>query len=330
MSKKFVTAIAVAGLVLSLVACSSSTESSGCSATKAGESSAKVKVTGKFGETPTVEFPAPLTVKTTERAELIEGKGAVAVAGSALTVNFTAYNGTSGKKIYSTSYKADGPVPLTLDQSALPGLVKALSCSSVGSRVSAVIPPVDAFGAAGSKDFNLSATDNLVLVLDVVTIKAAVKASPAPTSTAKVLPKADGAAQPAPAGYPTVVLDDKGAPTITMPATPAPTVLQIADLKLGTGATVADGDTVTVHYTGAIYSTGVVFDSSWTRGQPASFPTNGVISGFGKALTGHKVGSQVIAVIPPGDGYGAQGSPPKISGTDTLVFVVDILGTAKK
>lgn len=329
MSKNFFATIALAGLVFSLTACSSPAESD-CNATKAGASSAKVTATGKVGEVPTVKFPSPLTAKTTERTELIAGKGEVAAVGSTLTVDYTAFNGTTGKKIDSTSYKSDGLASVKLDKSALlPGLIKALTCSAVGARVAVVIPPADGFGAAGSTNLNVGGTDALVFVLDVVSVKAAATATPAPSNTTKPLPKADGAVQPAPAGFPTVVLDDKGAPTITMPAAPAPAELKIADLKLGTGVTVASGDTVTVHYTGAIYATGSVFDSSWTRGEPASFATTGVIPGFGKALVGHKVGSQVIAVIPPADGYGAQGSPPKISGTDTLVFVVDILATSK-
>ena len=90
------------------------------------------------------------------------------------------------------------------------------------------------------------------------------------------------------------------------------------------------GDTVTVHYTGVVWATGKTFDSSWTRGTPASFATTGVIPGFGKALVGQKVGSQVIAVIPPADGYGAKVPPNQtdITPTSTLVFVVDILATS--
>jgi peptidylprolyl isomerase len=127
-----------------------------------------------------------------------------------------------------------------------------------------------------------------------------------------------------------VKLAANGEPTITVPKTDAPTALKIADLKKGTGKTVKTGDTVTVHYTGVVWSTGAVFDSSWTRGQPASFATTGVIPGFGKALVGQKVGSQVIAVIPPADGYGSSvpANQTAITATSTLVFVVDILATS--
>ena len=58
------------------------------------------------------------------------------------------------------------------------------------------------------------------------------------------------------------------------------------------------------------------------------FSTDGVIAGFRNALVGQQVGSQVLVVIPPADGYGAQGQPSAgIGGTDTLVFVIDILDT---
>lgn len=101
-------------------------------------------------------------------------------------------------------------------------------------------------------------------------------------------------------------------------------------LKQGDGAEVADGDTVTVQYQGVNWRTGKVFDQSWTRGAPSQFATNQVIKGFTKALVGQKVGSQVIAVIPPDMGYGAAGSESAgIKGTDTLVFVVDILATSR-
>ena len=99
-------------------------------------------------------------------------------------------------------------------------------------------------------------------------------------------------------------------------------------LKKGDGETVADGASVTVHYTGVIWATGETFDSSWTRGEPATFSTSGVVEGFSAALVGQTVGSQVLAVIPPAQGYGD--TPPESSGigaTDTLVFVIDILAT---
>jgi peptidylprolyl isomerase len=192
-----------------------------------------------------------------------------------------------------------------------------MECSQVGSRVVGVIPPDDSFGGAGSADLGVAEDEDIVFVVDIVSIKPPVEAP---------LPKADGEEQPAPEGFPAVELDADGRPTIAIPDTAPPTELKIATLKEGDGATVAAGDTVVVHYVGQNWNTKEIFDESWARGEPATFATTGVIPGFSQALVGQKVGSQVIAIIPPADGYGEAGNPPAISGTDTIVFVVDILG----
>jgi peptidylprolyl isomerase len=86
---------------------------------------------------------------------------------------------------------------------------------------------------------------------------------------------------------------------------------------------------VVVQYTGVIWRTGKVFDSSWSRSEPFGtvLSTSDVIAGWVDGLAGQKVGSRVMLVIPPKDGYGSTGaSSAGIKGTDTLVFVVDILG----
>ncbi len=88
------------------------------------------------------------------------------------------------------------------------------------------------------------------------------------------------------------------------------------------------GQTITVHYTGVIWASGKKFDSSWDRKQPIDFGigTGDVIAGWDDGLVGQTVGSQVLLVVPPDQGYGSAGQPSAgITGTDTLVFVVDIL-----
>lgn len=106
---------------------------------------------------------------------------------------------------------------------------------------------------------------------------------------------------------------------------PAPTRLMIKDLVVGSGAQPTASATVQVQYVGANYADGKVFDSSWQRGQPASFPVNGVIPGFAQAIEGMKVGGRREVVIPPALGYGASGSPPAVGPNETLVFIIDLL-----
>jgi peptidylprolyl isomerase len=106
---------------------------------------------------------------------------------------------------------------------------------------------------------------------------------------------------------------------------PAPTQLVTADLVVGTGAEATAASTVEVQYVGASYASGKVFDSSWQRGQAATFPLSGVIPGFAQGIVGMKVGGRREVVIPPALGYGASGSPPTIGPNETLVFVIDLL-----
>ena len=328
---KVLSSFAIAGVLLALAGCSGSpsTESSteteasdGCTPAASGAASDAVQVEGDLGTAPTVTIDAPLeSPEETERTVVIEGEGDPAESGSVVTVQYSAFNGTSGESIEATTYAEDGSADFELAEGLLPGLLTALECSTAGERITAVIPPADAFGDTGSEALGLAAADSLVFVLDVVKIAEPVEAPEA-------LPRANGADQPIPDGFPAVTLGDDGAPTVTIPDAAAPTKLQIAVLKQGDGATVEDGADVTVHYTGVIWETGEVFDSSWTRGAPATFSTNGVIPGFSQALVGQQVGSQVIAVIPPAQGYGD--TPPEgstITATSTLVFVVDILAT---
>ena len=106
---------------------------------------------------------------------------------------------------------------------------------------------------------------------------------------------------------------------------PAPTQLVTEDLVVGTGAEATASSTVEVQYVGANYASGKVFDSSWQRGQAATFPLSGVIPGFAQGIVGMKVGGRREVVIPPALGYGASGSPPAIGPNETLIFVIDLL-----
>jgi peptidylprolyl isomerase len=121
----------------------------------------------------------------------------------------------------------------------------------------------------------------------------------------------------------------KGAkPTIKLPDGAAPTTLQVKVLDEGTGAVVASGQQISVNYIGVTWPGGAVFDNSYDRGAPATFPigVKKVIVGWDEGLVGKKVGTRVLLSIPPDKGYGPNGNPAaKIKGTDTLVFVVEIL-----
>lgn len=119
-------------------------------------------------------------------------------------------------------------------------------------------------------------------------------------------------------------IEERGEPTLS--ATDPATELVITDDVEGTGAEVQAGDTITAHYTGVSASTGEVFDSSWTRGEPATFPLDQVIDGWSEGLVGMKEGGRRTLVIPGAMAYGP--NPPPGSGIapdETLVFTVDLV-----
>jgi FKBP-type peptidyl-prolyl cis-trans isomerase FkpA len=98
--------------------------------------------------------------------------------------------------------------------------------------------------------------------------------------------------------------------------------------KEGTGASPAATDEVKVNYEGTLVN-GKVFDSSIKRGEPASFPLNGVIPCWTEAVQTMKVGGKSRIVCPSELAYGERGSPPQIRPNNTLIFEVELLDIMK-
>jgi len=127
-------------------------------------------------------------------------------------------------------------------------------------------------------------------------------------------------------GAVTALMQPNGAPSITVATDAQPaTELGIADIKEGSGPAVAAGDTVTANYCGVGLGGKTVFDSSYSRGAPATFPLTGVIPGWQEGVPGMKVGGSRLLVIPGALAYGA--NPPAGAGIgpdETLIFVVEL------
>lgn len=118
-------------------------------------------------------------------------------------------------------------------------------------------------------------------------------------------------------------------PVITFSSAAAPETLSRAVLSEGKGTVVKKGDLLAVDYLGQVYG-GNVFDNSFDRKEPSAFGIGAgkVIKGWDDTLIGVTAGSRVLIGVPPAQGYGPEGQPNAgIKGTDTLVFVVDIVRT---
>jgi len=103
-----------------------------------------------------------------------------------------------------------------------------------------------------------------------------------------------------------------------------PSGLQYLVLKEGNGPKPAATSKVTTHYHGTLID-GTVFDSSVDRGQPATFPVNGVIKGWVEALQLMPVGSKWRLFVPSHLAYGEQGAGPQIGPNSTLIFDVELI-----
>lgn len=111
-------------------------------------------------------------------------------------------------------------------------------------------------------------------------------------------------------------------------ATKTASGMVVKHTKEGTGAQPKPTDQVKVHYEGRLID-GKVFDSSIARGEPATFPLNGVIPCWTEGVQTMKVGGKAQFVCPASLAYGPNGSPPTIPPQSTLVFDVELLDIVK-
>jgi len=294
---------------LALAACSSSAPPS---------PNASVTAKGSFGSSPSVTIPKQEPTGTLAVKTLIQGTGPTITKSDLFLSNFTIYvwSGTTNKLLDST-YSSS---PQVLPASLLPGIQSAVTGKKVGSRVLVVVPPKQGYGTSGNSQLGVTGSDTLVFVMDLIQ-----KYSSGTVSASGTKVSSGGG------DLPTVSAAQGSAPKVTIPkgVTP-PTTLVSKTLIKGSGPVVTKGEYLVAQYTGVNWRTGSVFDSSWERSLPYSFKIGAspsqVIPGWDQGLVGQTVGSRVLLVIPPKDAYGSAGqSQAGIKGTDTLVFVVDII-----
>ncbi|MCU1515177.1 MAG: peptidylprolyl isomerase [Microbacteriaceae bacterium] len=313
------TAIILAiGLLGGLTACAGSDTVAGCTpGLSSGDASSVVTSKGAFGKAPKITFPTPLHTTTSQRSVVIDGKGAALQAGQPVVVDVTLLNATSGDELQVTDYAKVGGSLVTLGDPSLPAVSKGLECAQVGSRVVIIGSPKDSHNGTADAANGIAKDDAFIYVID---IKSAFKA------------KADGADQVPQPNLPAVVTTQNGTPGITVPHRAAPKKLTVDLLKAGSGAKVAKDHYAVVKFTGISWTTPKVFDSNWKTKDASIWLVNDtqLSTGLTKALTGQRVGSQVLVIIPPADSALPDGSSLAAPPTDgDAVYVVDILGVAK-
>ncbi|MET9762994.1 FKBP-type peptidyl-prolyl cis-trans isomerase [Streptomyces sp. NPDC006372] len=269
----------------------------------------------KFDEKPTIakgsgEPSKQLAVKT-----LIAGSGKTVAENDFVVANYLGQVWSTGK-VFDNSYDRKTRLAIQLSQGRIiDGWRYALAGKKAGSRVEMAVPPTWGYGSQGNPQAGIKGTDTLVFVVDV-------------QDTFNSKSSADGAkAAQDDADLPKVGTNTDGkAPSIEVPKADAPTKLVAEYVLEGDGEKVAADDSVLVQYKGVLWDGGKEFDSSYANKQLVSFSLQQVVKGWAQGLTGKKVGSRVLIVIPPKLGYGD--NPPQGSGIkkdSTLVFSVDIL-----
>ncbi len=280
-----------------------------------------VTIEGKQGEEPKVTFDGRLDGSKSETSVVIEGDGETVADGDTASANIWIGNGFTEQEATSTYTKGGEPQSIELSADLLKPLREAMIGHKVGDRVAVLTSADDAYGEAGNPQIGIGNKDAVLFVVDIM-------------GTAETIPPLDGprGEDKKPAGWAPSLIEKDGIITgldFTDAHQPSGKLIATTLIK-GDGAVVKAGQTLTVDYLGQVYDAPEPFDESYTK-EPADFPigVGQVISGWDQRLVGRTVGSRVILEIPPAEGYGPQGNEQAgIKGTDTLFFVVDILGAS--
>lgn len=315
MRRRLVALTAVPLLLLGVAACGEADEP-GSSASPALDG---LEVTGEFGTAPTVKVDEALNLEETETVVLTSGDGNPVVEGEQAVLHLYVANGSTGEKALST-YDQKVPAAFQMAQGQLfQAVIDGVVGETVGSRVVVATPPEDAFGEQGNEQYGIGPEDDVVFVVDVMSVE--------PT---EVLEAPEG--EPAtdlPKGLPTVEEKDGAVTGISFDgaAKKPAKELQVITLIEGEGPPARDASLVTFDYLGQVYGSDEVFDESYST-EPRTFPVGigGLIQAWDQGLVDVKRGSRVLIIAPPEMAYGEQGSPPSIPGDSTLAFVVDVLG----
>ncbi|MET8695696.1 FKBP-type peptidyl-prolyl cis-trans isomerase [Streptomyces bauhiniae] len=271
----------------------------------------------KFGEKPTVakgtgDPSKDLAVKT-----VIAGNGRTVAENDFIKANYLGQIWSSGK-VFDNSYDRS-PLVLQLAQgSIIDGWRYALTGKKIGSRVEIAVPPTWGYGPSGNEQAGIKGTDTLVFVIDLLD-----SYNTKSSAKGKEVPQTDAA-------LPKVATNTDGSlPKVTLPKSDPPKKLVSNYILEGDGDEVTKKQAVLCQFQGLEWQGGRTFQKTYGSGRLSQFSVEQmeqVVKGLAQGITGKKVGSRVLIVVPPDLGYGD--NPPSGSGIKkgaTLVFTVDIL-----
>lgn len=327
--RKFAAIVLASAFVVSVAACSDiPAEVSSCSPTyTSGSASDSISATGTFGHNPEAKVPTPTVGKRIEVSTPIKGTGMLLGKHDIADVQLSLYTGADGKLVGSTG--SSGFTRATALQSEVGAksnaVARSLTCERVGSRVVSVMTAGDYFGSASEATTQgVAPSTVIVAVADIVK---------------GYRGRATGTLQPLASGFPSVVTSGDGTPGLTLDLQEPPKTAQSELVRGGSGAKVKAGEQVLLQVQAVEWSNPApttTFDTTWTTDTPryytltalkANSTSQSLDKSSVKALIGKRVGSQVLVVVPPKDGYPSGKAPSGYPTGSTLIFVYDILGT---
>ncbi|MCW1248763.1 FKBP-type peptidyl-prolyl cis-trans isomerase [Acaricomes phytoseiuli] len=270
-----------------------------------------VQVTpGENRQVPEVKFPTPLNITDPAVKLLRQGEGDEVQSGQQVSLRGVTFNAADGTQLGETFSASAGQTQTVDDslKSQSAEVYEAFSSAKVGAYIGIANPSSPSMQQGASPD---PATLSIYFVESV-------------SNLPSVAPSDEVASLDSEGKLPTVNFDDNNVPSVNIPSGPAPENLVVKVLKEGDGDALAATDTINANYAGWRWEDSSKFDSSYDRGEPASFGLSQVIPGWTQGLTGQKVGSTVLLVIPSALGYGDNPGTGRPAGP--LVFVVEIVG----
>jgi peptidylprolyl isomerase len=315
-----------------LAGCAAGAGGDGCAPEyAAGDASSIVTATGAVGSSPAADFPTPLISPTTQVSVLEHGAGDVIRPGQQVDYSIAVFYGEDGQKLSGDSIN-NARTEAGLAESSLN---RAMDCAHVGDRLAVTTTLADAYGAGAGATANIADDATLVVILDL---------------NAAYLGKANGFNLLPQDGMPVVVTEVDGTPGIAVDFVTKPAKTRVETVKAGDGTAVKKGDAVVVHLRAWTWpdsgndpaeilvttSSGATRPiNTWALHQAATATAGDTAAslppGVATALEGATVGSQLLVVVPPGDGHYTT-VPSSLAGltTDqTMIWVVDILGIQK-
>lgn len=273
-----------------------------------------VTITGDVGSPPEVEWKGKMDAGDIESEAVVTGEGEELADGDSVLAHLWIGNGFTQQEAFST-YEEKQPQVLTVD-GQLPPFLESVKGANLGTRLAVTASAEEAFGETGNAALGIGNKDTVLVIVDLVS---------------GIAEEPSGSRSPAPEWMPPIQFKDGVPNGFTYDGVPEPVDhLRKAVLLRGDGPKVKKGQTAVVRYVGEVFGGEKPFDENFS-GAPFSVAVGAgqVIEGWDIALEGATVGTRMVIEVPPDLGYGKKGNPDAgIKGTDTLVFLIDVLGVA--